>query len=182
MLEKEYSRISIRDIRDKANVALGTIYHHFPEGKPAILRNLIIFYANEVLNIEFDLQSGQILNQGFFEKFITNLVENTRRDRIYYLALTQAAISDPEFYKSLTNVTQEYYQKIVENLRENNPSFQTIPEDELLKVFLLISHTCNAYIHRHVFIEPIFDSDEELIRFLTKLINYFISTNFEILN
>ena len=76
----------------------------------------------------------------------------------------------------------DYYKNIVANLRNNYANFKEIPEDHLLKAFKLISHTCNAFIFQHVFLQPFFESDEELVRFLTKLIGYYLNSDFEILD
>ncbi len=182
IIEKGYDNISVRDIRDKANVAIGTIYHHFSEGKSAIMKALIIYFANEITKTDKTLASEMILNPNYLGEFIDNLVKTTREHRSYYSALTQAILSNPDFFKDGGTLSKYYYTKIIRNLRKNYEAFKDIPEADLLKAFMLISHTCNAYIFQHVFIDPIFESDEELVKFLTKLIGYFLKSDFDILS
>lgn len=182
IIEKGYDNISVRDIRDKANVAMGTIYHHFSEGKPAIMKELIIYFANEIMELDKTLKTEMILDPNYLGKFIVNLVKTTREHKSYYSALAQAVLSKADFFKNNSTISKEYYTKIIRNLRNNYENFKEIPEDDLLKAFLLISHTCNAYIFQHVFIEPLFESDEELVKFLTRLIGYFINSDFNILS
>lgn len=182
IIEKGYDNISIRDIRDKANVAMGTIYHHFSEGKPAIMKDLIIYFATEVLGTDRALSSDMILNPDYLQSFIANLVKTTREHHSYYAALTQAILSEADFFKDINEITKNYYKSIVKKLRKNYESFKQISEEDLLKCFILISHTCSAYIFQHMFIDPLFESDGELIKFLTKLIGYFIKTDFDILS
>lgn len=182
IVEKGYDNISVRDIRDKANVAMGTIYHHFSDGKPAIMKALIIYFANEITKTDKTLASEMILDPNYLGEFIDNLVKTTREHRHYYSALAQAILSNPDFFKDSSMISRHYYTNIIRNLRKNYETFKDIPEDDLLKAFMLISHTCNAYIFQHIFINPIFESDEELVRFLTKLIGYFLKSDFNILS
>lgn len=182
IIENGYNDISIRDIRDKAKVAIGTIYHHFPEGKPAIMKSLIIYFTNEINKTDKVLTSDMILDPNYLGNFASNLIKNTHEYRAYYSALTQAILSNPDFYKDVGSISTDYYRSIITNLRNNYETFREIPEDHLLKAFKLISHTCNAFIFQHIFLQPLFESDEELVKFLTKLIGYYLNSDFEILD
>ena len=182
IIEKRYNDISIRDIRDKAKVAIGTIYHHFPEGKSAVMKSLIIYFTNEINKTDKVLTSDLILNPNYLGNFASNLIKTTREYRAYYSALTQAILSNPEFFKDVGTISIDYYKNIITNLRNNYENFREIPEDHLLKAFKLISHTCNAFIFQHIFIQPLFESDKELVRFLTKLISYYLNSDFEVLD
>ena len=50
--EKDYEKISIRDIKNKAKISIGAIYHHFPQGKPDILHEMIKRNRNKILNTD----------------------------------------------------------------------------------------------------------------------------------
>ncbi|MBN1215886.1 MAG: TetR/AcrR family transcriptional regulator [Candidatus Lokiarchaeota archaeon] len=181
IIKKGFNDISIRDIRDKAKVALGTIYHHFPKGKPAIMKELMKYFADHINKTNEVLSSEKILDPSYLGDFALNLIKNTRKYYAYHSALTQAILSDPGLFKEYENVSTEYYQDIIVNLRNKYENFKEIPEENLLKAFKFINHTYNAFIFQHIFLQPFFESDEELARFLTKLIAYYLNSDFEIL-
>ncbi|MBY9005905.1 MAG: TetR/AcrR family transcriptional regulator [Candidatus Lokiarchaeota archaeon] len=181
IIEKGYNNISIRNIRDKANVAIGTIYHHFPEGKPAIMKKLLLFFSTEILKINQVLISDEILSPDYLKSFINNLVKNVREYYSYYSAVLQALLSNPEFFKDIETMSIDYYRQIVIKVKNKEKTLADTPIELLIQAFKFINDTCNAYIQQHIFISPVFKSDEELIKFLSKLITYFIETEFKIL-
>jgi len=179
VIEKGYNNVSINDIRNKSKIALGTIYKHFPQGKIAIIKQKLIDITREQLKLEKFLTFNN--DPDSLKEFISNLVKIQRKDDAFYRGITQALITNPLFFQEIHEISNEYYKKLVKKIKDDPTQYPGLSEEILIKVLKFISETCNAYIQRHMFISPIFDSDEELIGFLTKLIQLFIENEFKII-
>lgn len=111
LLEKEYQKIGIRDICERANVSTGAFYHHFSS------KDDIISYGFNLFNQEL----GGILTEceakepeeavryiiscrmNFIERYMKGLIKE-----ILVLELSQG-IKIPEDYNSLLHNALEYY-------------------------------------------------------------------------
>ncbi len=182
ILNKDYNDISINDIRKKSGIALGTIYYHFPEGKLAIIKYILIKLTQDEINLENFLLIGTKADLKGLKSFIANLISVQKKYGSFYRGVMQTLITEPQFFKKIPKISKEYYLTLIEKMQKESTQYKNLTKEEIFKSISLIKNTLNAYISRHLYIEPIFDTDEELINFLAKLIQQFIDTNFEIIS
>ena len=63
--------------------------------------------------------------------------------------------------------------RVVTELREKG-LYSTMPETSVLGGFILFFNVLEALVHRHLFIFPLYEADEDLVAFLVGLLEYVI--------
>ena len=145
--EVGYERLTTRNIAKRAGVSIGTVYHHFREGKAAIAAGL--FERNLERQMEYlktDLRS-QIIQH----------LELHREHMELYRAFDQAIYAREDIFRSIRERRDE---AVTEALEGAEVSVET---------FMRINATVEALVHRHLFIEPMFETDGELIEYLVAM-------------
>jgi AcrR family transcriptional regulator len=153
--EVGYERLTTRNIAKRARVSIGTVYHHFKEGKAAIAAGL--FERN------LSLQMGYLKED--FRTQITRHLELHREYKELYRAFDQAIYAREDIFRGIKQKRDEV---ISEALEDSEVSFE---------VFSRINATLEAIIHRHLFIEPMFEKDGELIEYLVAMLEASYSYN-----
>lgn len=172
--EKSYSDLSTNLIADIAPISLGTIYRYFPEGKAAIAKGYFEHIKDKIIDEEFFRQASEKDLPELFQFLISKHLNIYRENLEAFLAYEQALLSNKELFKNHSISVQEFAKETVTKLRKGIDSYQNIPKERLLKSFLLIYNIIEAITRRHLAIIPMFNSDEELIKFLTKLVIFSI--------
>ena len=175
VLEKGYSKVNINHVAKAAKVSIGTLYHHFPQGKIDII--LKFFEESKDLAMDVaDLKKFDPNNiPSAFEKFIASDLNNQREKRGYRVALRQAILADQGVCKAFQGKIQKICTELVQDLRASTPFFQEIPEEKLIQRFSLIYNLIESIVHHHLFIMNLFPTDDELKQYLLKIIELTIS-------
>lgn len=172
VLEKGYSKTSTNLIAETAQISIGTVYRYFPNGKSDIITKYFENSKDIVFNVEdFEkIRENNFVN--VFERFIRNNLENQKKNPGYSIAFRQAIMSDKELLEKYKTNIIRICTELARELRSSNRLLKTIPENRLIKVFVLIFNLIQANIFHHLFINKIFDDDDYFIRFLSNLVEY----------
>jgi hypothetical protein len=84
-------------------------------------------------------------------------------------AIDQAILAEPDVYRHNLEATKLNIRRVVTELRGMG-LYSSIPEPIVLNSFILFFNVLEGLIHRHFFIYPLFETEEELIAFLVKLL------------
>lgn len=167
---KGYNNFHTNNIADLAEISVGTIYRYFKKGKPDILINSFDYVSNQI----FDSNQVPNIQPDNFDQFIRSSAEISltlhKKDIEYHKALEQEMVGNLDMFDAFHDKVYQYYLKVVRGLRKNGGYFANIPEQVMVQKFILIFDTMEAMIHRHVFFRPIFNSDDDFIEWLTKLL------------
>ena len=147
-----YENLTARQIAQHANISVGTIYHYFKEGKPAIAASL---YEKNLLET-LKLNSITGYQQPDLKAQVTSHLENHKQNKELYRAFDQAIYSHSEVFSGIKRKRDEILS-------------EELIDSVLLKTTLRLYVTVDALIHRHLFVEPLFESEEELIEYLKTL-------------
>jgi len=150
--ENGYEKLTARQIAKRANISVGTIYHYFKEGKPAIAASL---YEKNLLETH-NLDSITGYQKPDLKAQVTSHLEHHKQNKELYRAFDQAIYSHSEVFSELKRKRDEILS-------------EEIDDTVLLQTTVRIYVTVDALIHRHLFVEPLFESEEELIEYLTTL-------------
>jgi len=145
--EVGYERLTTRNIAKRAGISIGTVYHHFKEGKAAIAAGL--FERN--LERQMEYLKADIRSQ------ITQHLELHREYKELYRAFDQAIYAREDIFRS---IRQRRDDAVSEALNGSEVSVGT---------FMRINATVDAIVHRHLFIEPMFETDGELVEYLVAI-------------
>ena len=172
--KKGYSKLSTNHIAKAANIAIGTIYLHFPGGKAAIAADYFEEIKNKIIDDEFLIQIKNKNPLEVFEYIISKNLKVYRDNREAFLAYEQAILSNKELFKNYQDSVYKFGEETAKILRKEYKSYQEIPEERFIKSILLIYNVIEAITRRHITILPLFETDEKLINYLTGLILFTI--------
>ncbi|GAH03263.1 unnamed protein product [marine sediment metagenome] len=94
VLEEGFHKASTNKIAKEAKISIGTLYHHFPDGKKGIIRK---YFENSV-ETSFELEEFKKFNMSnipsVFRGFVSNVLKNHKENKAYNLAFRSAILSD----------------------------------------------------------------------------------------
>ncbi len=167
--ERGYSQVSTNHIAEVSGLSIGTIYRYFPKGKSSIVQKSFDYISRDFANLD---DFGEIKSPEDYMKkmktFIQAYLKSHRENKEEHIAMDQAILGDQELFEDFQETTNEYFLEVARELRNKSPFFAALPEKQMLKNTLFIYNVMEAFIHRHVLISPIFQTDDELVDFLTK--------------
>jgi len=174
VIENGYDNLSTRHIAKSAGISVGIIYHYFPSGKPSIAMRYLERITQSIFDPELfigasDEEGQRKLYTDFIRKHLVSHKENLAIHR----ALDQAILGSEEVRKCNSEIIRMNLKKVAEDLM-NRGLYKEIPPLYVIKRFIVNFKLIEAVIHRHLLVEPFFDSDNELVEFLTKV---FLSLN-----
>lgn len=171
--ELGYDNVSIRKIATASNVGLGTIYRSYEYGKLSLLSKFLEKTSENVLDIESFQNIPKNNLPKLVELYISNHLKTHRNNLHIHKALYQAAISD--------KVDVDQAKKLIFPMLKNSlekiltiPLFNDVPKEQFTKTFTQIFNVIEGVIHRHLYVLPIFEIDEELIEYLTEIVIFLL--------
>ena len=150
--EEGYDNLTARQIAGRAGISVGTIYHYFKEGKPAIAAALYEKNLVETLDIE-NLTGSSLIG---IRQQVKRHLQLHQQNKELYRAFDQAIYSHSDIFKGAKRKREEI---LAEQLGD--------PDPERIQGIMRVYSTVDAVIHRHLFVEPLFGSDTELVDYLT---------------
>ncbi|NVM18830.1 MAG: TetR/AcrR family transcriptional regulator [Candidatus Lokiarchaeota archaeon] len=179
IIEKGYSNTNIRDITYLANVSVGTLYHHFKKGKIDLLKEIITkstIESTEKLNTN-NFFAGKDINtfSDGLKMYFLAMIENHRENRQFIAAMESEVLSNINFYDKLKNdvrsketrqIETNLFLKPIKILLENFPQEDLNIEQNGKQIHGIV----DILIHRHVYDEYTFESDEYFLQVLNKIV------------
>jgi AcrR family transcriptional regulator len=150
--EKGYPTITIRDIADNAGVSVGIIYRYFPAGKPEVTSKLYENYLLTATPSEIDPDTPETL-----EKEIRRHIKTHRENAALYKAFDVANLEDHDIFAGSKRTRDAI-------LAERYTDKKRLGRISLNYAIV------DALVHRHVLLEQITETDEELVQLLVGLL------------
>ncbi|MFW9825747.1 MAG: TetR/AcrR family transcriptional regulator [Candidatus Thorarchaeota archaeon] len=177
--EKGYSNTNIRDITYLANVSVGTLYHHFKKGKIDLLKEIInkstIEFSEELNTQKFFADKNiQNLSDGLL-LYLSALIKNHRKNRQFLAAMESEVLSNINFYDELKSdirsketrqIETKLFLKPIKSLCEMFPQKDLTIKGKEKQIHGIV----DILIHRHVYDEYTFESDEVFLKVLNKIV------------
>ncbi|MHA1563407.1 MAG: TetR/AcrR family transcriptional regulator [Promethearchaeota archaeon] len=158
VLEEGFHKASTNKIAKEAKISIGTLYHHFPEGKKEIIRR---YFENSVER-SFDLEEFKKLNMSniasVFRQFVLNVLRN----------------HDESLAQAHKERVVEISTGIVKELQETSEFFKSREKQRLIRSFVFIYNIINAIIYHHIVFMDLFQNDEDLIDYVSNLLAFTI--------
>jgi AcrR family transcriptional regulator len=178
--ELGYANLNVNEIAHKAEVSIGTLYYHFPEGKTSILMDIRRQVSDQYMKNfaeRFDverLKEAKSFDEGL-RLFLEGLIDIHRKDRLILAAMESKVLSNLSSYDQLAESVD------VGGLMESDARpvigvlealLKSHPEDDLSLDGrgVKISKVVDLLIHRFVYVESIFGSEKEFIDMMVKIV------------
>lgn len=164
-----YDRLSTRHVAEAAGISVGTIYHYFPGGKHAIASRYIDRVTDELfdLNIFMGIEEKDL--RWFFDGLVRRYLFVHRESLEIHRAIDQAILADPDVRRRNREAIVTNMSKVVAELKDAG-LYGSLPEQSVLNGFILLFNVLEGIIHRHLFVYPFFEAEEELVSFLVNLL------------
>ena len=177
VLEESYHKASTNKIAKKAKISIGTLYHHFPEGKKDIIRK----YFEDSVETSFEVSEFEKFDMSnitsVFRGFVSNVLRNHKENKAYHIAFRSALLSDEILAQTHKQRVIKISNGLVDKLREKSELFKGIEKARLIRKFTFVYNIVNAIIYHHLVFMDLFEKDEDLVEYLSNLlaftINYF---------
>ena len=166
--QKGYDKLSTRHIAKAANISVGTIYYYFPGGKHAIASGFVDHVTHAIFDPQL-FQSDDHELSAIFENLIQKYLTTHRKNLEIHRAIDQAILASQEVFEKHQQAVNDNLQQIVHELTKRG-IYKDIPEHVVLQNFMLFYNTIEAVIHRHLFVHPFFETDQEVVQFLVDIL------------
>ncbi len=174
VLEEGFHKTSTNKIAKEAKISIGTLYHHFPEGKKEIIRK---YFENSV-ETSFELEEFKKFNMSnltsVFRGFALNVLKNHKKNKAYNIAFRSAILSDESLAQAHKERVIAISTDLVEELQETSEFFKTQEKKRLIRSFVFVYNIINAIIYQHLVFMDLFQNDEDLINYIANLLAFTI--------
>lgn len=174
IIENGYDKLSTNHIADKAKIGIGTVYRNFPNGKADILREIVIRNRSKILNLELFTGINTSDLPSSINQTMINFIKFHRENKQFHLAFEQAFLSNKELFQGFKYLVEEMVMNLVKKLKQNN-SFDNVSDIKLKERIFLVFNIIESIILRHILIMPLFNTDEEFVKYLTNLVLFHFS-------
>ena len=169
--EKGYMRTNTNRIAEAAGVSVGLVYKYFPSGKADIAYEISVRYHSPIADSIQHINMAEITKPGFREKLIHVLldwIEIHRRNVQFIRAMDIATLLNPYLHKGTADMVKRTAEKGQPFLWPNEAS--TPDGADLKELTLLLFHTVESVVLRHVTAMQVCDSDQRLAEFLADIV------------
>ena len=168
---KGYANVSTNLVAKEAGISIGTLYNYF-ENKAEILRKG--FETNVENFIDFSVMMKILVDRDYksIKYFVSKFLKSHQDHYQLNNAYDQAIAANAEIFQSFQENTKEYIKKFTKIAKENSPTLKKVPENSILKAIMISTNLLDSMVHQHLFRNPIFDTDEELIEYLVKFFQF----------
>ncbi len=167
ILRDGYNAITTTKIAKEADISVGIIYSYFPEGKPAIAKE--IFREGIIEQIDDKLISS--LNEDtflpFIKRILTKFVSQHRENESILIAMSIVFLTNEEIFKDFPFLNQTEFDQVT-RLFLAMKELGLYKDPVSAKTEILLLKVIDILVHHHIVYERIFESDSELIEFLTE--------------
>ena len=175
-----YSELNVNEIAHEAEVSIGTLYYHFPKGKISILMDIREQIAEKYkkrfqdkLNLE-RLNEVKTVNEGL-KLLLKILIDIHREERLVLAAMESEILSNLVSYDQVTesinvvDLVESDATPVIDILKILNKRFSEDPLN-LDGSETIVNKIIDVLIHRFVYVESIFGTEDYFINMMTKII------------
>ncbi|UCC19618.1 MAG: TetR/AcrR family transcriptional regulator [Promethearchaeota archaeon] len=174
-----YANTNIIEIAKKADISVGTLYYHFPKGKIDILltltREITQDFKREAKRLGFREEMDFSTIKEALTYYLSLIIKLHKKYRLTMAAWESEILSNLDYYLKLRekrNLEKEFSDEMNIFINEIERVIKKFPEENLIfegkeKQLYIITQ---AIIHKYTYDSYGFDSDEEIVDILLKII------------
>ncbi len=167
ILRDGYNAITTTKIANEADISVGIIYSYFPEGKPAIAKEIFKEGIIELIDDEIISDLNEDTFPLFIKRIITKFVSQHRENESILIAMSIAVLTNEEIFRDFLFLNQTEFDKVT-NLIYAMKELGLYKDPVSARTGILLLKVIDTLIHHHIVFEEIFENDSELIEFLTE--------------
>jgi AcrR family transcriptional regulator len=170
--EKGYNKFSTNHIAKEAGISIGTLYYHFENGKPDIIKEIVRRGYAEFLD-ETNLKNLTLekLPQ-FLKLFLNRYLEQHRKNESLLIALETTFLSNRKLFQDYEYIQSEL--KLVPLISNVLRRIGYEDKENLDEIGKFLLYLIDSIIHRQVMYGDLLIKDVILVKNLTEMILRFI--------
>jgi AcrR family transcriptional regulator len=181
-----YSGLNVNTVAEEAGVSIGTLYYHFPEGKVSILLEM-----RQQISTRYEVVLRERIGEGFvesvssfdegLEKLLDVLIMVHREGRLVLAAMESMVLGNLGAYDELAAEIDVDRLKVedarlvlgvLEALLDGFPE-PNLSLDNGVRTTIII----DMLIHRFIYAESVFGSEQEFKQMMKNIINSLLTSN-----
>ncbi|MHA2142963.1 MAG: TetR/AcrR family transcriptional regulator [Candidatus Thorarchaeota archaeon] len=166
--EKGLHRASVRDIPEKADVSIGTVYRYFPKGKVDIFFEIMRRNMRSITNLDLP----ETLDYAGFLIIWSSIIEHAieaRRSNLFVRELVSPQLSKgQDTFQEITNIASKFYNDLAKRFKKVG-QLKDCSEAEMFRKIALLFHILDRVINTHIKF-PVFSDDTELKDYLLRIV------------
>jgi AcrR family transcriptional regulator len=166
--EKGFHRASVRDIPERADVSIGTVYRYFPKGKVDIFFEIMRRNMRSIT----DLDLPETLDYDGFLIVWSSIIERAievRRSNLYVQELVSPQLSKGQVtIQEITKIGSKFYNDLARRFKKVS-QLKGCSEAEMFRRIALLFHILDRVINTHIKF-PVFSNDTELREYLLRIV------------
>ena len=177
IVKNGYSAISSRRIAKESKISVGTLYHHFPNGKLSILYEIILSFGNDFIK-NFDISKvGRLDNPEVGKAYLFKYLESHRKFAPLINGFEIEILTNKNAIKDLEKLMQCNEKNRLDIFLKNLflKFYPNIKEPE--KTFFIVGRICTSLIHTHIILDNFYGTDEEFIDILYRMLSGLLTNN-----
>jgi AcrR family transcriptional regulator len=165
---KGYDSVTSRDIAKEAGVSNGLVFKYFPDGKPAILKELGIRCRRDTFSLHMPDKVDFDDFPGYLRPALIAYIAHERKYIHLYWALTAALQSDKKLYSSFEELSRNDHDAMLSFFVQfKNTNIDRVPDQgEFIAQWMFV---IDATIDHHLLYPIAFPTDEKLVDMLVDL-------------
>ncbi|MHA1602949.1 MAG: TetR/AcrR family transcriptional regulator [Promethearchaeota archaeon] len=165
--KKGYANVSTNQVAKNAGISIGTIYKYF-ENKADILDQGFQTSISDFGEMPDFIEMITEHNENKIRSFIQRFLGSHRAHYKLNEAIDQATILNQEIFHKFQDNIEKTIRQFATYVSKSDHRFSNISIDELVKALMISINTIDNIIHQHLFRRKIFETDDNLIEYLTQ--------------
>jgi AcrR family transcriptional regulator len=175
--EKDYNKITTNHIAKKTGVSIGTLYYHFKNGKPDIVKEIVRQgYAEFLDEVILSSLTMEKLPE-FLNSFLKRYLEQHKENKSLLVAIEIASLSNRKAFQDFEYIQSEL--NLVPLISSILKQLGYSDREDLNGISKFLLYSIDSIIHRHVICENLVIKDEELVKHLAEMVLRFIKYSAE---
>lgn len=152
-------------IAEAAGVSVGLVYKYFPEGKAEIAYQISLHDHSSIMETISlaGARKGELRER--LHKMLLVWISQHRRNEPFLRAMNIVMLENPRLFRGYSEVVKRMAQKAHSVFWSNQTEDEI--ESRLQEGMLALFHMIESVVHRHVLSAEVFETDEELVDFLS---------------
>jgi AcrR family transcriptional regulator len=167
--EKGYSATSTNHIAKAAGVSVGLVYKYFPAGKDDITYQISLRDHSSIVETLFEAQVKESELPKRLHRMFVAWIKQHQENEPFLRAMNISMLSNPRQFRGYVDVVERTAGKM-HSLFWPTEGRSSDSSEHDKKLTLALFHMIESVIHRHILSARMFDKDEELAEFLTKIV------------
>lgn len=166
--EKGLYRASVRDIPEKADLSIGTVYRYFPKGKVDIVQEIMRRNIRRISDL--DIPEG-LDYTGFMSvwSYMINAAIEIRRSNLFVAELaTPLLTAGHETYREFTTMVSSFYHDLARRFKSVD-QLKDYSEAELFRRINMMLNIVDRVVNLHMKF-PLFEDDRKLAEYLLRVV------------